>query len=1259
MARLAFESFLTIEGALSRVLDAAWSAELAPVVEEVADLAADGRFDAAEAVLDRGASAEAEGARERARFLLVGAMIYGAANAAGQDPEAVDVTQFPSGALVLDSAVDIQFQSVRRATEHAVRRARELVARLRREAEKVADPALAARFNAAVRSGKPLIDVGANLTASRLATFGHLAQSDQNQVTEYQVSEVLDERTCPFCWRMHGRTFRVESELSRVENALLTRDVDALMGLSPFSRTSPEFLERIDGMSSDQLQQEGWGSPPYHPRCRGVLVELGTVEQVETEAPALYPTGALPLPSGPVVGEVAQQLTAIRALERKIAGRRVEHGIAVAPGGKVLYHAKGTRTKITMTPQQQAAVRENPGTVFTHNHPNDSPLSPQDAHSAMYTRMAEVRAVSSDGVVYRLRPGPDGWDDLTWTFRVRPAIVQATRRAARDPKVKRLREALEDATRAAEGDTSFDTIQRLFTMERDYKRRFWELVWRDVEVNTDGAIRFSVERLPDDLPNLKLPEVGVHVQTGSTVKPGVRPSVAEARAAALPDDELEAHLRRLERGIEREDREHLLVVGLDGRVLQKKVGDSNSVSIPRNEVELLRRGDFGPFIFTHNHPGRGTPPSPQDLQLAAWSEAHAVRAVAAKTGIVYELRPPPGGWDADWWLFKGNPAIKQALRWMESTGRGRELRILLRRGDLTDTSFTATFWEELWHRVAETTGLRFRIIREAPATDLEVGLGKKLIDRATFPHAARHDGKPVLGTDLVDDVRPALEARSLRTAQEVLEDVEDEIRGERIERAAVIRKVGSVAAADSPGEVLYRARGNTNSVEFTHSQLYDMYHRGPGSLIITHNHPTGSPFSPQDVMLAARVGSPLAELRVTGHFASYSLRPKTKLTWPDVEEVNRVTKEVMSTLVLQDRALREKMRRADRLSRLGRLAGPVRSALVTEFMEEVWERAAPRLGLEFRKHDLPAKFADDVSDAALRNALAEGRRTLVTIQDRRPPINEMFTVPRPTAGGAFKVGNLEVTRREAEWVEFLRRPISGAANLEPLVPVARAVLDGDRRRASELVSTIWADAGLARHMVPRGTPLSQIAQIRKDVIDLVQERTAEAFDFLRVPYATVSRSGTPNRKTIQLLARELEQALPEGELAQAKPLFFSSAPSPSAVKAIILAGGRGLRVATPGLTTIIRPATAATQFEPVLWSRVLSSMRRAIRREARHLRVDRALPLIEKRAIFKKFWKDVYAKVRDENPVVVEEFPTFERRVDQPIPGFAEAVDAR
>ena len=149
-----------------------------------------------------------------------------------------------------------------------------------RKASAKRELSLAEKLNDAVaRGGRVAIDIGANLTTSRLVSLGFLAEAQKSGVERYKVNEVLDSKTCPVCRYMHGKTFKVDNEYSRMLQSLQTSDPQDLRSLSPWPGQSKGDMQDLYDMSLGEMQGEGYGSPPYHPGCRGILMLEGNVEE--------------------------------------------------------------------------------------------------------------------------------------------------------------------------------------------------------------------------------------------------------------------------------------------------------------------------------------------------------------------------------------------------------------------------------------------------------------------------------------------------------------------------------------------------------------------------------------------------------------------------------------------------------------------------------------------------------------------------------------------------------------------------------------------------------------------------------------------------------------------------------------------------------------------------------------------------------------------------------------------------------------------
>ncbi len=170
---------------------------------------------------------------------------------------------------------------VRRETEKAIEATRgkvNTVAVFKAEGD---EEAAAAAVGVVLMAGaKKEIDWASNLTTSRLVTFGALTQAESQGVQKFQISEVMDRATCPVCQGMHGKEFFLSSALEQVDRSLLSSP-GQLRAANPFPIQTQAHIMAMSTMSPMQLQEQGWSVPPYHPRCRGMSVPLGTVPASE------------------------------------------------------------------------------------------------------------------------------------------------------------------------------------------------------------------------------------------------------------------------------------------------------------------------------------------------------------------------------------------------------------------------------------------------------------------------------------------------------------------------------------------------------------------------------------------------------------------------------------------------------------------------------------------------------------------------------------------------------------------------------------------------------------------------------------------------------------------------------------------------------------------------------------------------------------------------------------------------------------------
>lgn len=115
-------------------------------------------------------------------------------------------------------------------------------------------------------AGKSYFNIASSLHTSRVSAYGFTAEAKALGLTEYQLSEQLDKRTCPVCQLMHGKKFKVDDARKLLQVVTRAVDPDDLKALQPWPKQDAKNLEAMAAMSADELVAKGWHTPPFHPR---------------------------------------------------------------------------------------------------------------------------------------------------------------------------------------------------------------------------------------------------------------------------------------------------------------------------------------------------------------------------------------------------------------------------------------------------------------------------------------------------------------------------------------------------------------------------------------------------------------------------------------------------------------------------------------------------------------------------------------------------------------------------------------------------------------------------------------------------------------------------------------------------------------------------------------------------------------------------------------------------------------------------------
>jgi len=131
------------------------------------------------------------------------------------------------------------------------------------------------------KEGSKQLQLVSALHTSRVSAYGFTAEAQATEVDVYAINEQLDNRICPVCTVMHGKTFAVNDATEALEEILLVDNPESLKILQPWPKQDKKSVALLAEMSPDELVTRNWHIPPFHPYCRGLLVHVGRVPRVQ------------------------------------------------------------------------------------------------------------------------------------------------------------------------------------------------------------------------------------------------------------------------------------------------------------------------------------------------------------------------------------------------------------------------------------------------------------------------------------------------------------------------------------------------------------------------------------------------------------------------------------------------------------------------------------------------------------------------------------------------------------------------------------------------------------------------------------------------------------------------------------------------------------------------------------------------------------------------------------------------------------------
>lgn len=168
------------------------------------------------------------------------------------------------------------------------------------KAEKKPKPRFVKEFVSFRKEGDAALQLVSSLHTSRMSTWGFTGEADLLGEVEYELSAVLDGRTSDFCRLINGKKFKVVDARKSIVEILSLEDPNDAKTLQPWPKQTKDALAEFATMSAEELTQRNLHIPPFHPRCRTMLVKLGQAPRLEK--PKRVAPKVKPVP--PVVGDV-------------------------------------------------------------------------------------------------------------------------------------------------------------------------------------------------------------------------------------------------------------------------------------------------------------------------------------------------------------------------------------------------------------------------------------------------------------------------------------------------------------------------------------------------------------------------------------------------------------------------------------------------------------------------------------------------------------------------------------------------------------------------------------------------------------------------------------------------------------------------------------------------------------------------------------------------------------------------------------------
>ncbi len=398
MATPANEAFIDLENTLTNRLESAWARHWVPISKRIQRQIDAGDFMEAHDIADKidyGPIVRKN--LKMARTVGNAALLLGHTRLTSLDK--ADISD-PQQQAVLDNLL-IQFEIIltTNATEGIRKRAHEIIEAFKAKAQEdqeisKANAKTAIKIQVST-AGDGFAAMASSLHVSRLNSFGFLSEAVSQGITHYQVTEVLDNRTCPVCREMDGRVFNVSQGVTHAMTIMQNDDPDSLRQLAPWPSQSQANVASLAGKNSNQLAGEGLSLPPYHANCRGIV----------TKTTSTTTTSMVATPN-----VLAREL-----IERaKKEAKRTTRDLKRLAGRKTKSKLVGLKYKVKSKPSlmrkiRDTAVKDEISPMRAAEKINDSLRYTMQVEEARYTQTVTETLKSLEKKGYRVKKFKNTW----------------------------------------------------------------------------------------------------------------------------------------------------------------------------------------------------------------------------------------------------------------------------------------------------------------------------------------------------------------------------------------------------------------------------------------------------------------------------------------------------------------------------------------------------------------------------------------------------------------------------------------------------------------------------------------------------------------------------------------------------------------------------------------------------------------------------------------------------------------------------------